>query len=85
MQHALKTVPKYFEKIQSGEKTFEIRRNDRPFKVGDKIILQEYDNDAYTGREVEKIITHCFSGEPKFGLRPSFIILSFGNIPPEDY
>lgn len=31
MDHELKIYPKYFDAILSGEKTFEIRRNDRGF------------------------------------------------------
>jgi len=41
-QH-LKTWPKYFEAVERGTKTFEIRRNDRPFTVGTKLVLHEYD------------------------------------------
>jgi len=40
--HNLKTWPSYFNEVLSGEKTFEIRRNDRQFQVGDLLILEEY-------------------------------------------
>lgn len=51
MIHELKILPEYFEDVVSGEKTFEIRKNDRPFKKGDLLALNEYDqsNKAYTG------------------------------------
>lgn len=49
MIHALKTLPEYFEAVIKGEKLFEIRRHDRPFKVGDLLALNEYNGD-YTGR-----------------------------------
>lgn len=75
MIHELKIRPEYFEKIISGEKTFELRADDRnpPFTAGDKIILKEYVNDSwslhpepsYTGREWRGIITYVlrnFSG-----------------------
>ena len=33
--HDLKISPKYYRDIESNEKTFEVRFNDRDFKVGD--------------------------------------------------
>ena len=33
MTHELKIDPKYFELVQDGIKTWEIRKNDRKFKV----------------------------------------------------
>jgi hypothetical protein len=51
MIHELKILPKYFEAVISGEKTFEIRKNDRTFRKGDFLALNEYINtqNAYTG------------------------------------
>ena len=50
--HELKTWPEYFSSIISGEKTFELRRNDRAFGVGDHLRLLEFDpqTQAYSGR-----------------------------------
>lgn len=42
-EHELKCWPEYFARIGTGQKTFEIRRNDRDFQVGDILILKEYD------------------------------------------
>lgn len=39
--HTLKTLPRYFSRVADGTKNFEIRRNDRVFQAGDKVILQE--------------------------------------------
>ena len=52
MIHELKTDPEYFAAVRSGEKRFELRRNDRDFRVGDYLALNEYDRSAktYTGR-----------------------------------
>ncbi len=49
MIHELKIYPAFFKAVISGEKTFEIRKHDRPFKVGDLLALNEYDFDKYTG------------------------------------
>lgn len=37
----LKTDPQVFQDVLDGIKTFEIRFNDRDFKVGDEILLKE--------------------------------------------
>ncbi|GAB2021708.1 hypothetical protein RyT2_07820 [Pseudolactococcus yaeyamensis] len=37
--HRLKLHSDYFEAVKNGIKTFEIRKNDRGFKVGDTLIL----------------------------------------------
>lgn len=55
-----KTWPEYFEKIVSGEKTFDCRIADFDIKEGDEIIFEEYDPDKkkYTGRSISKIISY---------------------------
>jgi len=45
----LKTVPSYFMQVAKGVKNFELRKNDRNFKVGDLVILDEWDGEDYTG------------------------------------
>jgi hypothetical protein len=58
MTHVLKTWPEYFDPVSKGLKTFEIRKNDRDYKVGDVLILKEYNADAdeYSGRiEIRRI------------------------------
>jgi ASC-1-like (ASCH) protein len=55
-KHQLKILPEYFQAIAEGEKTFEIRRNDRDYQVGDELFLNEFDPEKqkYTGRR-EKV------------------------------
>lgn len=74
MTHALKTWPPFFEAIESGSKTFEVRKADRPFKVGDKILLQEYDMEekSYTGKEWYGHITYIMD-DPNY-VKKGFVI-----------
>ena len=34
-QHELKILPEYFVAVRDGIKKFEVRKDDRPFEVGD--------------------------------------------------
>jgi hypothetical protein len=83
-EHRVKCWPEFFEAILSGFKTHDLRRaDDRKFKVGDYLRLQEFDADAnqYTGRELTVKITYITSADnpcafSKEALNPSFCILS---------
>ncbi|MEX1547898.1 ASCH/PUA domain-containing protein [Enterococcus sp. C54] len=48
--HELKILPEYFEAVVSGDKRFEIRKNDRNYQKGDILRLNEYQDGQYTGR-----------------------------------
>lgn len=58
-----KTWPEAFRKILSGEKTFDARLADFNCKVGDVLILEEFDpkTKKYSGRKIEKKITYVLS------------------------
>ena len=75
--HELKTWPAHFENVLSGIKTFEIRKADRPFKIGDVLILREWHPSLcqYTDRECSVIITHFILGGD-FGIDPDYCVLS---------
>lgn len=62
--HDLKCWPPFFEAILAGDKTFELRRNDRNFKVGDVLLLREWDptTEAYTGRGTYRHVTYMVDG-----------------------
>ena len=54
MIHAVKELPEHFENVQTGKKTFEVRKNDHSYSVGDLIALNEYnaEEQRYTGRSM---------------------------------
>jgi len=41
--HDLKIYPEYWEDIATGKKTFEVRKNDRDYQVGDLLLLRKFD------------------------------------------
>lgn len=76
MTHALKTWTAYFEAVEKGDKTFEVRKFDRPFKVGETLLLQQWDeiHQEYTGKETERVITYILEGG-QFGIENGFIVM----------
>ncbi len=52
--HQLKILPEYFQAVIEGKKKAELRTNDRDFKVGDYLLLAEWNSgaDEYTGRKI---------------------------------
>jgi hypothetical protein len=83
-RHELKTWPKYFAAVRSGQKRFEIRRNDREFAVGDILVLREFDpeSDTYTGQAEERQITFLLSEEDYGGVIHGFVAIGFGEVAP---
>lgn len=79
-RHELKTLTSYYEAVSAGYKTFEVRKNDRDFKVDDVMILEEYDLIfKYTGNKIYTRITYildddryCKDGMVIIGFRKSF-------------
>lgn len=58
MNHELKILPIYYEAILRGEKTFEVRKDDRPYKVGDTLVLKETAAHGFSGRESTVKVTY---------------------------
>jgi uncharacterized protein DUF3850 len=80
-QHDLKVCPEFFEKLLSGEKTFEIRKDDRGFRAGDTLLLREYLPGAeYTGRTLRREVTYLI-GNGLFGVREDYVVMALGPSP----
>jgi hypothetical protein len=88
--HELKTDPGVFDAVAAGLKTFEIRRNDRGFRVGDTLVLRrtQYSGAAmaqgeplvYTGESLKRSVSHVLHG-PAYGLADGWVILSLAAQP----
>mgnify|MGYP003677871501 CR=1 FL=1 len=76
MEHELKILPPFFIELINGNKNFEIRKDDRDYKVGDTIILREFNDGTYTGRECSRKISFLLRGAEQYGLKNGFVILS---------
>jgi hypothetical protein len=74
--HTLKTWPVYYRALADGSKTFEVRRNDRDFAIGDVLELREWDPETavFTGREMGKVVSYVLRGG-SFGIDPAFCVL----------
>lgn len=77
MTHDLKTWPKYFQRIFDGDKTFEVRKCDRDFQIGDFLTLDEFDPDKneYTGRKQSVIVTYVLHGG-QFGIQEGYCVMA---------
>lgn len=79
MEHELKIYLTYFEDVISGKKKFEIRKNDRKFRVGDILILKEWDNIKYSGREARAEVIYLI--DDKFvGIQPGYVVMGISLI-----
>lgn len=79
MTHGLKILPQYFVDISNGIKKFEVRKNDRPFAVGDHLALTEYDPDGgYTGRCMIVEVTYILN-DPNF-CKEEYIVMGIKRI-----
>lgn len=73
IRHDLKTHPQFYEETISGNKPFEIRYDDRKFKVGDVLYLREWnpETEEYTGRAALRLITYITA----FNQKPVWVVL----------
>lgn len=87
--HTLKTWPKYWDGVCDATKTFEVRKDDRGFQVGDTLELLRWNpetgKEEYTtlpdGTECSLIlatVTYVLPGG-SFGIAEGFCVLGLGN------
>lgn len=75
--HELKINPEYFSAIKDGRKRFELRYDDRNFRVGDVLILKEWNGD-FTGKSLECDVKYILKNFD--GLCDGYIIISLSDI-----
>lgn len=67
--HSLKIKPEFLKDIIEGNKTFEIRKNDRGFQVGDRVRLVDEENKRY----IDIIIKYITD----YAQQPGYVVFSF--------
>jgi hypothetical protein len=74
--HELKAWPEFYELVTVGEKTAELRKNDRDFHRGDQLLLREWcpKTGRYTGHECLVNISGVLTSSP--GMRRGFCLIS---------
>jgi len=72
--HELKTINPYFSDIWEGKKYFEIRKDDRGFREGDILKLQEYNpaTSNYSGRYIIAVVSYLLPANTFEGLAPDY-------------
>lgn len=76
MTHELKILPFYFKDVATGVKSFELRKDDRNYNIGDKLHLKEWEDEKFTGRHMTRTISYLIRSCPEYGLKDGYVILS---------
>lgn len=80
--HRLKIKPVYFDRLEDGSKTHEVRRNDRDYQAGDLVTVGKCPDgsiclgDCSRSRTITLQITHILPGDMDNGVLPGYSVLS---------
>ena len=79
--HKLKTLNPFFQDVWDGLKDFEVRKNDRDFKVGDRLQLIEHSlkYPIMQPRYIFKDIKYILEGG-QYGISNDYVILGLKDI-----
>jgi len=78
--HELKTINPFFEDVWNGLKDFEVRKNDRNFKVGDRLKLVEHGNYKRSiPRYIIKDVKYILNGG-QYGISSDYVILGLKDV-----
>ena len=79
MIHKIKIEQKFFYDIASGLKSFDVRKNDRNYAVGDTLEMFEIDeNMTNTGRGVIVRVNYILPGG-KYGIEENYCVMGITN------
>lgn len=73
--HELKSWPEFYRPVDARVKTYEVRRDDRNFRVRDRLWLREWDphEKEYTGDSLVAEVTHILTRHE--GLTKGFVLM----------
>lgn len=75
MIHRKKILPEYYKDVVSGDKTFEIRKDEDNIQVGDFLTLEEFSEGKYSGRSTVRIVTYVLRNCPEYGLMDGYCVI----------
>ncbi len=75
--HELKYILSISKQFWMGKRHSKSEKDDRDFQVGDSIVLKEWDNIKYSGREIQAIIKYMLD-DAFIGLAEGYVAFSFG-------
>lgn len=91
-EHVLKTTPDMWRAVQSGEKNFEVRRDDRGFQRGDILVLHRLSVDTFGNVsstyvdyrdkrpvELRRKIKWILTGG-QLGVEPGYVVMALGDV-----
>lgn len=79
--HVLKIKSTYFDKVNSGIKTFEIRKNDRDYQVGDYVHFVEINGEEFENNEKNLFeIIYVLKDIQEYGLDKEYCIFSIKRV-----
>lgn len=83
--HEVKCWPAYFDAIERGEKTFDVRRDDRGYQKGDVLELYRYKighgyctdpiDPLHRRKSIRRRISWILTGG-QFGIEPGYVVLA---------
>lgn len=75
--HNVKCIQPFFGLIETGQKNYECRIDDRNYQEGDLIVLQEYDSEkkTYSGKVMFFTVGYILRG-PIYGVKDGWVIFS---------
>ena len=71
-----KIRPQYFKAVKAREKNFELRADEDDIRVGDLLVLDEWDG-YYTGEGVRRCVKYVLRDCPEMGLMPGYCIIGW--------
>lgn len=71
-----KILPEYFRAVRAREKNFEIRKDEDDIRVGDLLILEEWD-ELYTGNSVRRYVKYVLRDSQDYGLMPGYCVIGW--------
>lgn len=80
--HDLKVWPEYFNDLSKNRKPFELRRQDRDYRVGDYLRLTPHEPrmpKTDFGKSAILKVTYILADAPAMGLKPGFCILGLAD------